>query len=124
MAIISAGVIMNIILAVGCYAYMFTKPRQEPAAALGAVSAGSLAYDAGLRPGDEILAIDGQRGVGFNDLKRTILFSAEGQVLHLEVKRPGLEGPLAVEHSAPARRDDRRPGDRYCAGLQSGDRAV
>jgi regulator of sigma E protease len=96
MAIISAGVIMNIFLAVGCYAYMFTKPRQEHAAALGAVSAGSLAYDAGLRPGDEILAIDGERDIGFNDLKRSVLFSAEGQILHLEVKRPGQEGPLAV----------------------------
>ncbi len=48
MAIISAGVIMNVFLALGCFVYLYTKERVEIPAVLGAVSAGSLAYEAGL----------------------------------------------------------------------------
>ncbi len=121
MAIISAGVIMNIFLAVGCYAYMYTKPRQEPAASLGAVSAGSLAYEAGLRPGDEVVAIDGQRDVGYNDLRRSIIFSAEGQVLRLQVKRPGHDGLLTVDIQPRRDATTEVAGDRHPARFQPGD---
>jgi regulator of sigma E protease len=97
MAIISAGVIMNVILALGCFSYLYTKERAEIPAVLGAVSAGSLAYEADLRPGDEIVAIDGHRETGFQDLRRKILFSADGQILHVQLSRPGQERPISLD---------------------------
>jgi regulator of sigma E protease len=97
MAIISAGVIMNVLLALFCFSYKYTKERIEIPAVLGAVSAGSLAYEVDLRPGDEIVAIDGDAEPGFQDLKRKILFSADGQVLRVQVKRPGHEGLISCD---------------------------
>ena len=48
-SIISAGVIMNLFFALGCFTYRFMREREELSAVLGAVSAGSVAYEAGLR---------------------------------------------------------------------------
>ncbi len=97
MAIISAGVIMNIFLAFAFFTYIFTKEREEPSAVLGAVSAGSVAYEAGLRAGDEIVAIDDRHDLGFNELRKKIALSAKGQVLHFQVKRPGHEGLISLD---------------------------
>jgi regulator of sigma E protease len=97
MAIISAGVIMNTVLAFAFFSYIFTKEREEASAILGAVSAGSVAYEAGLRTGDEIVAIDGRRDLGYNELRKRIALSARGQVLHFEIKRPGHEGLISLD---------------------------
>jgi regulator of sigma E protease len=89
MAIISAGVIMNIFLAYACFVYFFQRERLEPTSVLGAVSAGSPAYEAGLRPGDDVVAIDDLRDVGYDSVRLKVLMSSHGQVLHMQVKRPG-----------------------------------
>jgi regulator of sigma E protease len=97
MAIISAGVIMNILLAYVFFTYTYMNERTELPAVLGAVSAGSVAYEAGLRAGDEIVAIDDSREVSFTELQRKIALSSKGQVLHFQVKRPGHEGLINLE---------------------------
>ncbi len=97
MAIISAGVIMNLFLALACFTYKYTTEREELTAILGAVGAGSVAYDAGLRAGDQIVAIDNQPVDGFVDVKKRILLSAKGQVLRFQVKRPGTDGLIELE---------------------------
>jgi regulator of sigma E protease len=97
MAIISAGVIMNLFLSLACFTYRYTMDRDELSAVLGAVTAGSVAYEAGLRAGDEIVAIDDRRDLGFTELRRKILLSARGQVLHFQVKRPGHQGLINLE---------------------------
>jgi regulator of sigma E protease len=97
MAIISAGVIMNVFLALGCFAYLYTKERTDIPAVLGAVAAGSLAYEADLRPGDEIVAIDGRRDLGYQELRRKILFSADGQVLRVQLSRPGEKRLISLD---------------------------
>ena len=97
MAIISAGVVMNLILGLGCFAYVFGQERIELLAGVGEVVAGSPAYEAGLRPGDEIIGIDGDRSdIGFKDLNRTVSLSTQGQVIQFLVKRPGVEKPLDI----------------------------
>ena len=45
---------------------------------LGAVVAGSPAYEAGLMAGDEIVAIDDRRDLGFTDLLQKVLLSSQG----------------------------------------------
>ena len=66
MAIISAGVIMNVFLAFACFAFYYANPRLEQPPILGTVSAGTPAYLAGLRPGDEIVSIDGRQRLGLS----------------------------------------------------------
>ncbi len=90
MAIISAGVIMNLFLACCLLRLLLlgTLARNQPAN-LGVVAAGSPAYEAGLRAGDEIVAIDDRRDLGWNDLLQKVVLSSKGQVLHFQVKRPG-----------------------------------
>jgi regulator of sigma E protease len=96
MAIISAGVIMNVFLAAACFVYVFGHERHDAPAVLGAVTTGSPAYEAGLMPGDEVVAIDDRRDLGYSELMQRVLLSSHGQVLHFEVKRPGREGLLGM----------------------------
>ena len=79
MAIISAGVIMNVFLAYVFFSYIYMKEREELSAVLGAVS-GVGGLRGGPVPGDEIVAIDGRGDPGFTDLRRKIALSARGQV--------------------------------------------
>ncbi len=69
MAIISAGVIMNVFLGLACFVYVYKKGIDEMPTTIGAVVAGMPAYEAGFLPGDEIVAIDGRRDLSFNNLK-------------------------------------------------------
>jgi len=97
MAIISAGVIMNIFLAYACFVYYYEHERVALASILGVVGPGSLAYEAGLRVGDEIVTIDGKGDPSFSELLRKVVVSGHGQVLHFEVKRPGHDGLIGLE---------------------------
>jgi regulator of sigma E protease len=109
MAIISAGVIMNVFLAFGCFAFYYSNPRVEQPPVLGVVSAGTPAYLAGLRPGDEIEAIDGRRNLGYADLLETVVLSSSGQVIHFEVKRPGKSDLIEVDLEASSGETSDRP---------------
>jgi regulator of sigma E protease len=113
MAIISAGVVMNLFLAYFCFVYYYSYPHEEQPANLGIVAAGSPAYEAGLRAGDEIVAIDDRRDLGWNDLLQKVLFSSEGQVLHFQVKRPGQDKLMDLD--LVARRE--ATGDRPTVGI-------
>ena len=94
MAIISAGVIMNLLLAVVCFSYAFGQEREKVAAKVGEVVAGSPAYEAGLRAGDDIIEIDGAGDVGFQELMKAVNLSVQDQIINFKVKRPGVDEPL------------------------------
>ncbi len=115
MAIISAGVIMNLLLAYACFVFYYQHEREDQPAILGAVSAGSPAYEEGLLPGDEVVAIDDRRNIGYSDLLHKAVFSSEGQVIHLQVKRPGTSEPIDLD--IQARREAN--GDRPTIGFTS-----
>jgi regulator of sigma E protease len=90
MAIISAGVIMNVIFGVLCATWVFAKGKPERPAIVGGVVAGQPAYEAGIRAGDEVVAIDGRTGdLSYDDLAQASQFSGAGQVLQLGLKRHG-----------------------------------
>jgi regulator of sigma E protease len=109
MAIISAGVIMNFLFGWVCNAYIYLRGTVEVPAVIGGVIAGAPAYDAGLRPGDQIVAIEGRRGVNYDDLKRATVFSAAGQVVHLDVKRPGEANLVRIGVEPRTRKSDDAP---------------
>jgi len=97
MAIISAGVIMNLILGLGCFVYAYKMGVEEMSTVVGLVVPGSPAYVAGIRPGDEIAAVDGRRDLSFNTVTLKIRLSGRDQALHFEMKRPGRSAPVLLD---------------------------
>ena len=97
MAILAAGVIMNMIFGVACATWTYMRGKLEIPAVVGAVVAGQPAYEAGIQPGDEILAIDGRPDITFQDLTQTVQTSASGHRLKIEIKRKGEAGPVVLE---------------------------
>ena len=107
MAIISAGVVMNLILGLACFVYAYKMGMDEVPTKVGAVVAGAPAYQAGMRAGDEIVSMDGRTGLSFNNLTLRIRLSGQGQVIHFDVKRPGHKGiiPFDIEPRREASAD-------------------
>ncbi len=75
MLIISAGVIMNVITGFGFYAWAFGLGLEELQPVVGSVLSGSPAWEAGLRPGDRIEAINGEEIQSFIDVHQAIVLS-------------------------------------------------
>jgi regulator of sigma E protease len=96
MAIISAGVVMNVLLGLVCFVYAYGHGMDIVPAKIGGVVAGSPAYKAGLRVGDEIVSIDGRRDISFATLRLKVALSGPGQVLRFGVQRPGHDSLLEM----------------------------
>ncbi len=143
MIIISAGVVMNILLGLVCFAIMYNIGPVYTPPVVGALKPGGPAWRAGLRPGDEVLAIDGQPLMKFKDLQIAVQLSdpdegplqvryRRGKEIRTAFVRPekqalwpqvGVLGPtapvLAVQWPIPegtaAARAGLKPGDRILA---------
>ena len=87
MAIISAGVIMNLITGLGFFAFAYRFGVPYMPAVVGYVVPGAPAYESGIRAGDEITAIDGQKNITFEDFLGTVSTSSHGQSVRLDMKR-------------------------------------
>ncbi len=91
MAIISAGVIMNLITGMLFFVWSYGRGGLPVIPAkIGVVVAGQPAYEAGLRPGDTVLTVNGRDDVDFTAMKRLTAMSGAGEVLHMTVDRPGV----------------------------------
>jgi regulator of sigma E protease len=88
MAIISAGVIMNVIFAVLMAALAFWLGVREMTCAVSSVRPGGAAWRAGLRTGDEIVAIGGQKNPIFNDLRYGVTVGSVAKGIEFDVRRP------------------------------------
>jgi regulator of sigma E protease len=97
MAIISAGVIMNVLLGLGCFVYAYGQGMVEMPARVGAIEAASPAYEAGLQPGDEIVAIDGRGDLSWTSMTLRVILSNQGQKLHFDVRRHGHDGTIGLD---------------------------
>jgi regulator of sigma E protease len=101
MCIISAGVVMNIILAFVLFAITFRVGIEFPAAAIGPVEYGSPAAKAGFEMGDSVQKINGQAPrfgkFEFTDVAIASMLAPRGEVVHYTVQRPdGTQRTLAV----------------------------
>jgi regulator of sigma E protease len=96
MAIITAGVVMNLFLGIAFFMFVYLSGTIELPAKVGRVVAGSPAYKAGLRTGDDIVSIDGRTGVDFGILKMKVALSGTGQTLRLGINRPGQDGLMTM----------------------------
>lgn len=97
MAIISAGVIMNVIFAfvvsVAAYAYGVN----EPPCVVGAVQPGEAAWIAGLQVGDRIVQIGDLRNPRFRDLQSSVVLGDDlDEGVPFIVDRPGVDEHLSL----------------------------
>ncbi len=96
MAIISAGVVMNLLFGLACFTYVYLRGKPEMPPVVGAVIAGMPAYDAGLQPGDRVVRVDGRPIQTYSELQQAMIFSGKDQQLRVELERPGQAQPIAV----------------------------
>jgi len=102
MVVVSAGVVMNVILAMLLYiaAFMvgvrFESPTVGQVAPNGPAATARALQDGpdGLRPGDRIARVDGVPVSTFADVQIAVAMSKPGQAVTLEVARPGADKPL------------------------------
>ena len=88
-AIVAAGPIFNLILAVFLYAGLNMAGTEEPVAVIAQPASGTPAAQAGLLSGDHILAIDGEEVASWSDARwRLMDVMATGGSARIEVKTP------------------------------------
>ncbi len=109
MAIISAGVIMNLIFGLMCFTYVYLRGKDEIQPVIGSVIAGMPAYEAGLQPGDRVLKIDGRPIETYSDVSHATIFSGKGQILVIDIDRPGVKEPVRIELSPHTREGSLAP---------------
>ena len=99
MAIISAGVIMNLIFAFLMAVVAFWIGVEQTPCVIGTVLSGEAAWQADLRPGDVILEIDGEEMHQFRDLNTAIQLGDinVGDSVPLLIRRPGVDKPFTVK---------------------------
>lgn len=97
MAIISAGVAMNLLFAfvAAVLAYFIGVP--EIPCGVGQIAPGEGAWRAGIRPGDKILEINGQKTHRFQDLQQSISLARRGQPVTMRIERPTPGGPKILD---------------------------
>lgn len=97
--VISAGVVMNMVFAVIVFAGLIYSQAREPL--IGEVQDGSPAAAAGVRPGDRVLAVDGQEVGRWTDFAEEV-GDRSGQSVTLLVRRGGetVEIETGVERAA------------------------
>lgn len=106
LAVISAGVVMNIISGFVFFIIAFSIGVKFPTSEIGMVALGSPAATTyaqgheddpdyfGLRVGDRVAAIDGTPVRDMLDVKMNTALAAAGSTLTYTVERPGVDGPL------------------------------
>ena len=93
-AIVVAGPVANFLLAIAIFAFIFTFIGQRQTLPIvDAVTENSAASDAGFKPGDLVLSIDGEPIESFGEMQRIVSISAD-QELTIFVKRKGAEVAL------------------------------
>jgi regulator of sigma E protease len=98
MAIISAGVIMNVIFACVMAAIAYSIGVRDNACGISAVVPGEAAWRADLRPGDQILGINdsGDRPLRYRDLMTAVALCDLEEGVNFLIQREGVEKPFLV----------------------------
>jgi len=100
MAIVSAGVIMNLILAGALFMIVFLVGKEVPSPKVGAVVPDTPAALAGIESGDVIQRINGSSVDEFQDITMSVALAKPGKPLDVEVLRDGDVRRFAIEPEA------------------------
>lgn len=115
--VVAAGPVANFLLAILLFAGLYaTYGQPRGMTSVGAVAAGSPAERAGILPGDEIVALDGERVLRFDQVQRHIQPRA-GQPVEVRLSREGREVTLSV---TPAPRPGSEAAPVGILGIQGG----
>jgi regulator of sigma E protease len=93
--IFSGGVIMNVIFAFIVFPLVFALGVPLTAPVVGGVLPAGPAWEAGLRPGDEVISVDGHRTYQFADIGLNLAL-ADPDHVEMRIRRDGLERDLVV----------------------------
>ncbi len=85
--VMSAGVIMNLLFAFVVFPLVFRAGVPFPAPMVGSVSPGGPAWKAGILPGDEIVAVDGEPVYEFTDITMLVALGDPRAGLDVTVRR-------------------------------------
>ncbi len=97
MAIISAGVVMNVIFAFLFAVVAFGLGVPELACGVSAVRPGEPAWRANIQPGDEIMKINDSEGpLRFRDLMSAVALGDLSTGVEFKIERPGVDKPIFV----------------------------
>ncbi len=103
MVVISAGVIMNVLLAAALFVLVFMIGLKQESSVIGNVVANSPAAAAvadregvapGLRVGDKVVSINGDATPSFQYVMTNIAMARKGRPIEIAVERPGVAGPI------------------------------
>lgn len=120
MLIISAGVIMNVILAVVCFVVVFRGPGKDRiAGVIGAVDTGTPAFTNGLRSGAEILQIGDVKSPYFENLMVRVMAAMRGEKLDFISKRP--DDSVAQDLKIQPRKDNDKGDKKFVIGIAHAD---
>lgn len=111
MAIVSAGVIMNLIFACLAFMVVFLVGMEALAPRIALVEPDSPAEKAGLAPGDVVREINGERVLEFNEVRFAVLLAPKHKDIEVLVDRDGERKHFRIEpqHRKPSSsRDVRR----------------
>jgi regulator of sigma E protease len=96
MLIISAGVIMNILLAAVCFLVSYMHGIQENPAVVSLIEPGGAAWRAGIRTGDRITEIGPVSHPTFPDLKPIIMSAHKSEQVPVTISRNGTETAMKI----------------------------
>ena len=88
MLIISAGVVMNVILGMACFAAAYLHGVQEKPATVGWIESGGAAWRAGIHTNDDIVKIGSRDNPFFNDIRPIVMSTLKGEQVDLRVRHP------------------------------------
>ena len=103
MAIIAAGVAMNVVFAFLVAVWAFGVGVEDVRCGVGEVAPGQAAWQKNILPGDQILQISGRKVDRFQQLRTDISLGDMEEGVELVVQRPGVSAPWTV-HVYPQRR--------------------
>ncbi|MCH8052603.1 MAG: site-2 protease family protein [Planctomycetes bacterium] len=89
MAVVSAGVIMNLILAAVLFMIVFMVGKEEESPLIGEVVADTPASKAGLQAGDRVASINGFEISNFSEIQTAVRLAAPFEALMFDVERDG-----------------------------------
>ena len=106
MAIISAGVFMNVVFAIVCATAAILIGTPETSARVGYVAPGSPAWKSGMQAGDEIVGIGDVKNPVFSSI---IVETMDGKETNFDVLRPGADAPTTLAIQPRFNKGDMNP---------------
>jgi membrane-associated protease RseP (regulator of RpoE activity) len=120
MAIVSAGVVMNIILACILFMIVFLVGKTDPAPRIAIVEPDSPAEEAGIMPGDLVTAMNGHRVLTFKDVLMNVFLAPPHEPIQFEIERNGEAIPPIYVLPEKRRPEGTRGGSRLMVGIGPG----